>query len=182
MAVKRSVRESRRCANRWDEVDKNVSDRKERGETWETLTVQSLSQFEALAKHLRAKLVLFPMTTTRRKSLLGLNFQKPLEADEALNQWFDIGLFRWAGNESSSPRKAPAVDLGFIRKMIQKRHILIHNGGVVDQEYMAQADDTSVRLGERIRIRSNEAQRFITTVEQMANNLLDNMEKAFKEM
>jgi hypothetical protein len=63
--------------------------------------------------------------------------------------------------------------------MVQKRHILIHNGGVVDEEYLRLAGDTTVRLDERIRIKSNEAKRLLTLVSEMASNLLDNVEMGF---
>jgi hypothetical protein len=39
--------------------------------------------------------------------------------------------------------------------------------------------DASAQLDERIRIRSNEAKRFLTLVRDMAKNLLDNVEEGF---
>jgi hypothetical protein len=63
--------------------------------------------------------------------------------------------------------------------MVQKRHILIHNGGVVYQEYLDNTGDGSVELDERIKIQSKEAKRFLTLVRDMARNLLDNVEVGF---
>jgi hypothetical protein len=65
--------------------------------------------------------------------------------------------------------------------MIQKRHILMHNGGLVDQEYLDLGGDTQVRLDERISIRSHEAKHFIASVRGMAANLLDNVEYGFSD-
>jgi hypothetical protein len=65
--------------------------------------------------------------------------------------------------------------------MIQRRHILMHNGGVVDQDYLDLSGDTQARLGERIRIRSNEAKRFVEAVRELGLNLLDNVEDGFME-
>jgi hypothetical protein len=65
--------------------------------------------------------------------------------------------------------------------MVQKRHILIHNGGVVDQEYLDNTADTSVQLDERIRIRSKDTKRFLALVRDTATNLLDNVEDGFSE-
>ena len=62
-----------------------------------------------------------------------------------------------------------------------RRHILIHNGGIVDPEYLDLSGDTQVQLGERIRIRSNEVKRFISCNRAMAENLLDNVEYGFEE-
>jgi hypothetical protein len=50
----------------------------------------------------------------------------------------------------------------------------------VDEEYLRLAGDTTVRLDERIRIKSNEAKRLLTLVSEMASNLLDNVEMGFK--
>ena len=108
-----------------------------------------------------------------------LNFQKPLQANESLVQWFDIGLLMWSGNSATPKRILPEADLPFIKKMIQRRHILIHSGGIVDQEYLDVSADTQVQLGERISIRSNEVKRFIECIRAMAENLLDNVEYGF---
>jgi hypothetical protein len=165
----------------WEAANKAISDRKVRGESWEKMTVASLSSLEAFAKHLRAKLLILPMTVNRRKRLRELSFQKPLEADALLAQWFDIGLLRWAGDEFTPGRTVPEPDVPFINKMIQRRHILVHNGGIVDQEYLERSGDTQARLGERIRIDSKEAKRFVNCVREMGANLLDNVESGFKE-
>jgi hypothetical protein len=167
--------------NEWQTVYQGVSDRKERGEAWERMTITSLSDFEALAKHLRIRLLLLPMTPRRKRELESLNFQSPLEADQFLVQWFDIGLLEWPGDNISPNRTVPSSDLPFIKKMIQKRHILMHNGGIVDQEYLDLSRDAQVRLNERIRIRSNEAKHFIERVRELATNLMDNVEYGFRE-
>jgi hypothetical protein len=166
---------------RWEEVNTTISDRREREDSWEKMTIAGLSEFEALAKHLRARLLLFPMTPKRRKRVLELNFQKPFEADALLAQWFDIGVLKWTGNKSTSARAVPEADFPFIKKMIQRRHILMHNGGVVDQEYLDLSNDTQVRLGERIRVRSKESKRFIEYCQQLGANLMDNVEDGFTQ-
>jgi len=63
--------------------------------------------------------------------------------------------------------------------MVQRRHILIHNGGVVDRDYLELSGDTDVSLDERIQISSKEARRFLQDVRQMGLNLLDNIEDGF---
>jgi hypothetical protein len=98
--------------------------KKARGEVWEELVKASVSDFEALARHLRAKLLLLPMTARRRKQLEAVNFQAPEMANQDLKNWFDIGLFEWAGDKVRPPRNIPASDLPFIKKLIQKRRSL----------------------------------------------------------
>jgi hypothetical protein len=166
---------------RWDETDKNISERKQREEVWEDLTVKSLFAFEPLAKHLRCKLLCFPMTARRRKQLENLNFQKPLAANDSLMQWFDIGMLEWNGNDAIPKRAVPQAESLFIKKMVQRRHILTHNGGIVDHEYLDLSEDTQFSLGERIRIGSQEAKRFVERVRDMGANLLDNVEDGFRK-
>lgn len=165
---------------RWVDVDKTVTDRQARSRVWEEMTKDIVGDFEHLAKHLRVKLLLFPMTPNRRKRLEELNFQQPLQANESLVQWFDVGLLVWPGNSATPKRAVQDSDLPFIKKMIQRRHILIHNGGIVDQDYLAFSGDTQVQLGERIRIRSTEAKRFIELVRTMGENFMDNVEHGFQ--
>lgn len=165
-----------RMLTRWEETNQKVTGRSQREEVWEDLTVKSLSEFEALAKHLRRKLLCFRMTPSRRRQLEELNFQRPLQADDSLRQWFDIGVLQWNGNAATPARALPQSDIPFITKMIQRRHILTHNGGVVDQEYLELSGDTQARLDERISVRSNEAKRFVEIVREMGLNLLDNIE------
>ena len=164
---------------RIDEVKKLVADRHERGAIWENMIKDAVSKLEALGKHLRRKLLGFPLMATRRIQLEKLSFQQPLAADAALKEWYGFGLLEWPGTETNPARVIAAGELPFVKKMFQRRHILIHNGGVVDQDYLDQSADTDVRLGERIRIRSKEAKRFIRDVSMMGMNLLDNIEDGF---
>lgn len=169
-----------RMLGRWQETNQNVADRNPRKEMWEDLTVKSVSAFEPFAKHIRLKLLLLPMTARRKKQLEDLNFQKPLAANDSLMQWFDIGLLEASGNAHALKRAIPPDEVAFIKKMIQRRHILIHNRGIVDQEYLDLSGDRAFTLGERIRIRSAEAKRFLERVHDMGLNLVDNVEHNFQ--
>lgn len=85
----------------------------------------------------------------------------------------------WPGTETNPARAVTQAELPFIKKMVQRRHILIHNGGVVDRDYLELSGDTDVSLDERIQISSKEARRFLQDVRQMGLNLLDNIEDGF---
>ena len=62
-----------------EEVRSTVSDRHDREKAWEKLTVDAVSQFEAVAKHLRRRLLRLPMTLNRRRELEDLNWECPLD-------------------------------------------------------------------------------------------------------
>ena len=170
-----------RMLTRWTDTDKTVTVREQRTEVWAELTVKSVTEFETLAKHLRRRLLISPMTPKRREDLEKLNFQNPLEANGFLRQWFDIGIVEWSGNATSSPRALKDTELPFIKKMLQRRHILIHNSGVVDEDYLKLSGDTQARLHEQIRVASKEARRFIELVSEMGVNLLDGVELGIVE-
>ena len=163
---------------RLDEVKEAIKeDRRARGAIWEEMTKTVVSEFEPFAKHLRSKLLCFPMTPKRRKDLEGISFQNPLEADGSLVQWFDIGVLKWRGSASSPGRRVPQDEVAFVKKMLQKRHILVHNGGIVDRTYLDLSGDGQARLGQRIEVRSHEVKRFIECIRAMAANFLDNIEE-----
>jgi hypothetical protein len=157
------------------ETKANLSDESKRGSVWEQMTKDSVTNLEALANHLRFKLLLTPMTPRRRKRLESESFQNPIQADKSLLEWFDIGLMEWVGNDSVPKRKVPS-DSSFIKKMFQKRNVLVHNKGIVNEEYLERSGDTEFALGERIAVRDHEAKRFIETVRAMGENLLDGVE------
>jgi len=157
-------------------ADKAVSDRDERAKLWGDTIKGSVSELEPLAKHLRERLFNYPMTLRRRKQLEELSFQDPLDADQALLQWFDVGYLEWRGDAGTPSRQFPEADLAFIRKMVQTRHILVHSRGVVDQNYLDRGGDKQFQLGERIRPRSKEARRFIALARTLGANLMDNVE------
>ena len=166
---------------RVDDTEKTVSVPQAQSAIWEEMTKNCVSDFEALANHLRTKLLRFPMTTNRRKSVAELSFQRPLQAGQSLEQWFDIGLLEWAGSATTPKRKMLASESQFVTKMLQKRHILMHGGGIVDDGYLARSEDTEVRLGERISVRGWEVTRFVECLRGMGLNFLDNVEFAFYE-
>jgi hypothetical protein len=164
---------------RLEQVRNTVTDRRERGAVWEKMTVDAVSRLEALGRHLRRRLLGYPLTAARRKQLEKLSFQQPLAADASLQEWYGMGLLEWPGTDTNPKRVLAQSEIPFIRKMVQRRHILIHNGGVADQEYLDLSGDTHVRLDERIAIRSNEAKRFLEDVKEMGLNLLDNVQDGF---
>jgi len=90
----------------------------------------SVRTWKALANHLRFKLLPpFPMTPRRRKQVEKESFQNPFQTDEALRQWFDIGLMEWDGNDEVAKRRLP-TDAAFVEDVSQKRNVLVHNNGV----------------------------------------------------
>jgi len=57
--------------------------------------------------------------------------------------------------------------------MFHRRHVYEHNGGVVDEKYLKDSGDTSVRLRQTIRENQASAHRIIGLVAKMGQNLYD---------
>jgi uncharacterized Zn finger protein (UPF0148 family) len=124
---------------RLEKADRSLNDKRQRGEEWERLTIACFEAFEPLGNHLRQVLALVPATPKRRAEIQNLNFQRIFETATKLEQWFGIELL---GGISENDR-------GLLRKMLQRRHVLTHNGGKVDQGYLDSSGDVSVKLNER---------------------------------
>jgi hypothetical protein len=77
--------------------------------------------------------------------------------------WYGFGIF---------DKGFPDDDRKFVNKMFNRRHLIAHKGGRVDQEYLDNTGDTSVRLHEAIHVHSNEIRRLITLTNTAATNLI----------
>jgi len=150
----------------FERADKNRIERAERDQQWEEMNSKCFSLFEALGRHLQTVLVMFPAVPSRKKEVQNLSFQRLIEASESLEQWYGIRVF-----ENISPD-----DKGFVNLMLNKRHIIEHNGGKVDEKYLKQSGDTKAKLHQRIKIGSNHVRHLLVVIRKMTTNLLDGFE------
>jgi len=67
-------------------------------------------------------------------------------------------------------------DRDFMNKMFNRRHLITHTAGVVDQEYLNNTNDSSVKLNQAIRIRSKEIRKLLPLVKKAAINLIERIE------
>jgi hypothetical protein len=152
-------------AAKFEDVDENVADRHEREVEWEKLT-RCVSEFEALANTMRTHLLQLPATPRRKADLSRLSFQRIIQAAERIEQWYGIEILYGVSQE----------DREFLNKMFNRRHIFTHNAGRVDQEYIDNTGDTSVRLNQVIRFRSREIKRLIPLIRTCSKNLIERFE------
>src|SRR3989442_1626726 len=100
------------------------------------------------------------MRAERRAALEGALFHN-LKRIEDLKPWFGIDLMH--GLDAS--------DEAFIRLMFLRRHIYEHNGGEVDQRYLDESGDTSVRLKQSLHEPPESIFRMTGLILRMARNL-----------
>lgn len=133
---------------------------------WRHYVPAVIAEFEALGRDILAELALLPATPSRRKKIVELSFQNPRTAAAALDTWYGFDVLR--GFDEGERE--------FLHKMFNRRHLFAHSGGRVDQEYLDKTGDTTVRLNEVVRVRSNEVRRLLTLVRRLADNLLDDLD------
>lgn len=141
-------------------ADQELTDRHDREIEWEKMT-RCVSDFEAMARDVQSQLIIFPATPKRKKEIEQLSVQQIQKARDCLNQWFNFDIFDKIGND----------DQTFLVRMFYRRHIFIHNAGRVDQEYLDRSKDTSVRLNQKIAVRSKEIFRLLSLLRSVSTNL-----------
>lgn len=149
----------------FNEADAKLTERHEREVEWEKLS-RCVSDFEAMARDIQTQLALLPATPRRKADIKALSFQNILKANDCLLNWFGFEIL---------PR-FPEDDKVFLNRMFNRRHVLTHNGGRIDQEYLDNTKDTTVRLNQKIAVHSKELRRLIPLLRMVAKHLFDGFE------
>lgn len=102
-----------------------------------------------------------PMTERRKHRLLKKPFHNLQELRETFKNWFDIDVC--SGMNEDDYRKM------FL--MFYRRHIYEHNGGEVDQEYLDNSGDTSVKLKQHIHETQQAVHDLLSSLVKMARNI-----------
>ena len=58
-----------------------------------------------------------------------------------------------------------------MKLLFQRRHILEHNSGIVDQRYIDQSGDTSYNAGQRVVVHERDARRLLAIVQKLGEGL-----------
>lgn len=132
------------------------------GEPVDPAVPDSVSAFDSMARQYAKQLAArVPMMPSRRTVLETASFHNVKARAEDFRAWFGIDLFDGLD----------ATDQALIHRMFLRRHVHEHNGGVVDQKYLAESEDTSVRLGQALREQSEDVFKLLGLIGKMARNL-----------
>jgi len=63
-------------------------------------------------------------------------------------------------------------ELNLLKIYFQKRHVLEHNQGVIDTDYLTKTNDTTYLLGQRLIIKSQDVIEFISLIEKLSVEIL----------
>lgn len=121
----------------------------------------AISTFDACCRDLSAQVAThIPMTTGRRESLKRELFHRmDSPAITTLKQCYEIDILRGIGGQ-----------LGFLKRSFGRRHLFEHNGGVVDEKYVSDTQDETVRVGQLVREDQANANRLIGLIQKMIEN------------
>lgn len=64
-------------------------------------------------------------------------------------------------------------ELRSLKLLYQKRHILVHNEGIVDQKYIDKSGDSSYKIGQRIVVSKRDIEALLFSLEKLGNGLSD---------
>jgi hypothetical protein len=102
-----------------------------------------------------------PMRSARRERIRKMHFHDLAVTRKELIGGFDIDICEGLTDG----------DIATATRMFQRRHVYEHNGGEVDEKYLRDSGDTSVRLKQAIRETQGAVHEFANIVLRMARNL-----------
>jgi hypothetical protein len=140
---------------------KHIRDRVEAGENLVSCLKDSVTEFDsasrAIAKSLAAMVKMKP---GRKSELQRMLFHNVTRRAEEMRNWFDIDIFKGMRPEKVS----------FVQRMFARRHVYEHNGGEVDERYINETGDQSVKPKQLIRESRESVLETIAAVENMTEN------------
>jgi hypothetical protein len=126
--------------NGFSELNKDIDRIRERiktGSGYEASVKEAVAAFDSFARQFAQQFARrIPMTPARKKFWEGVLFHQLESRGESLEQVFGIKLIKNVSED----------DVRFAKLMFHRRHVYEHNGGEVDQKYLDDSGDNSVRL------------------------------------
>ena len=130
----------------------------------------AVASFDSLVgQHGRQLAERVPMSPRRKHRLLNQRFHNLVDVVETLLSWFDIDI--------RSGLKQNEWDRTVL--MFHRRHVYEHNSGEVDQKYLDDSGDTTVRLKQHIHETQQDAHDLIGCLVKMARNLHKDFHQLF---
>jgi hypothetical protein len=139
-------------------------------ESYEGALSDVVSAFDSFARQLAKQLATrVPMRAKRKAGFERALFHNLKPRAQELLVAFDIDIFE----------NLKADDVAFITRMFLRRHVYEHNGGEVDDRYINESGDTTVRPKQRIRETSESTTRAASVVETMGRNFKAGFDEMF---
>jgi hypothetical protein len=132
------------------------------GEDLTSCLKDTVTEFDSAARAVAKRLAaMVPMRAGRKADLERMLFHNIKRRAEDMRAWFDIDLFKGI----------PPDKISLAIKMFARRHVYEHNGGEVDQRYIEETGDQSVKPKQLIRETRESVLATVALVEAMTGNL-----------
>lgn len=153
------------------EADINqIRDRIKTTTEYEACAKDVVSAFDSFARQIAKQLASrIPMTSARRKDWERKKFHNLKPCADGLRDAFDIHALK----------SLSADEISFAFLMFHRRHVYEHNGGEVDNKYIQDTGDTSVRPKQVIRETIDTASRIADLVLRMGHNVANGFHQIF---
>jgi hypothetical protein len=149
---------------------KQVRERVNKGGSCNDAVRDAVSLFDGSASQYMRQLVdRTPLTPSRRDRLGRMRFHDLKAAAEQFKAVFDIDILRGLGQG----------DITFGERMFHRRHVYEHGGGEVDEKYIQDSGDTSVRPKQYIRETPETAHQLASLLVRIARNLHEGFHSIF---
>ena len=144
--------------------------RVETGSQYESCVKDAVAAFDSYARQISKQLVQrIPMTSRRKNEWHRKLFHNLALRAKDLDQVFDIDILNGLSKG----------DIAFGTLMFHRRHIYEHNGGEVDEKYLADSGDKQVRLKQVLRENKQSVSRILKFVEKISSNLNSGFHRIF---
>lgn len=129
---------------------------------YEDYLKKTISAFDTFAASYAQELIQkVPMTNNRKSLMQKLSFHNLDRVVEQFKNFFDIDLLKGVSEK----------DYSFAQLMFCRRHVYEHLGGQVDQDYILNSKDTSVKLRQTINETKGSVHQTISIIQKLATNL-----------
>ena len=147
------------------ELEREINEIREKimqNKQYETCAKNAVAAFDSFARQIAKQLAKrIPMTPSRQKQWEQQLFHNLKFCADNLKAVFDIAVFKNFKQE----------DIDFVILMFHRRHIYEHNGGEVDERYIRESGNTSVRPKQVIHEFPQTVTRTLDLVLRMAQNI-----------
>jgi hypothetical protein len=88
-------------------------------------------------------------------------FQNIERGNDLWKKSFGVGYEDWIEQE----------EYDFMNRLFQKRHLLLHTEGIVDQKYLDKSSDRNYKVGQRIIIKDKEIRKLVNIIRKITNEI-----------
>ena len=140
------------------------------GDVPEDCVRDSVASLDSFMSQVAKQLVtLVPMTERRENRLLKQPFHNLEEIHLTFKNWFDIDIYKGMRVEERR----------FAELMFHRRHVYEHNAGEVDQKYLDDSGDTTVRLKQHIHETQQDVHSLLNSLVRMVRNVHSTFHELF---